>query len=224
MSETAGWMDSGEGDDVSAMMVDRTGLIPRASAKQIAQEDRLDRQREREHARQLAERVEARRAADIQMFAEQAAARGEDISVLAVATGQVQGRSVADILADAAAQGDREDYRASRDPEGRLNLVGELAPPVTRSASVSPAGRTLQRRLQLFRERNDARRSADVADSALRSRMPAAPVADPDAARRHYGAECARIGSPVQCEHGYISTSCARCQVTQARSRGVSFR
>jgi len=94
----------------------------------------------------------------LSLYAQQAEARGELLSAVALATGQVPGRTIGDILAAAVASADREDMvteaRLRReghgDPEPLHVEVGEpliLASPVKRSIA------NRSRRWQAWRER-----------------------------------------------------------------------
>jgi len=74
---------------------------------------------EAKQAREAKRDLEARRADGheraLRAYKEQAEWRGEYIGVMDMATGQVQGRTVADVLAGAQAAGDHDDARALHD-------------------------------------------------------------------------------------------------------------
>jgi hypothetical protein len=168
--ERADELDLSEGtvDELSmAISRFRPGFLPRRSEQLIAREDRIERQAARLAEREKAERIEARRSADLAWAASQAAERGEAVSALALATGQVPGRDIGDVLADAAAQADREDARAEIDARRqrgeKLQLVGELEP-ATRSAPLTETGRAIERRSERFRDRLAAQRRLDELD------------------------------------------------------------
>src|SRR5215468_8965915 len=99
MTEQAGW--------------DVAGQLPPSIARRLAQADAQDAiaAREAEEAREL--RAESSRSANLALYREQAARRGEEISVLALAQGRVAGRTVGDILAAASAEADAQDARAA---------------------------------------------------------------------------------------------------------------
>src|SRR5437763_23403 len=82
------------------------------------------------------QRAEAKRSAAMALYATQAEERGEFVSAFALATGQVAGRSAAEVLAAAAVMADREDARQAwqeRKENGeRLNLCFD-SPPATRA-------------------------------------------------------------------------------------------
>jgi hypothetical protein len=96
-----------------------------------------------------------------------AAARGEDVSAMDAAAGNV-GRTVAEVLAGAAAE------VADRVPKGDREPVNLIDPPAYRSAPLDPAG-TIDR-AQLARARRkreaDERRGAELLEEAAARRRP----------------------------------------------------
>ena len=98
------------------------------------------------------------------LYAEQAEQRGEHVSAFALATGQVPGRSAAEVLAAAAAAADIEDARAEararRAEDGPLNFCFD-SPPAVRAES--PESRAV---LNTVRHYAEAHPEADVLDRA----------------------------------------------------------
>lgn len=139
-------------------------------------EERAEAQQARRDAEARAERVEARRSADIAWAAQRAAERGERVDPVAVASGRVAGRSVGEILAEAAAAADYESWRAENDAKrrelGRLNLTGELEPSATRSAPMTPTRRAIERAAERFAAAVSASREAGRRLAELESVVP----------------------------------------------------
>jgi hypothetical protein len=110
MTETAGW---GLPD-----------FLPPAIARRALRDDAAE-VRESRRAEAERERVaEERHQRALSLAVEQAAQRGEEISAMALATGQVRGRSVQEILTAASAAAARDDLVA----EARLHRDGHGVP------------------------------------------------------------------------------------------------
>jgi hypothetical protein len=158
MTETAGW---GVPDFLPPAVARR---MVRADAQEAVAAKQAEAEREL-----LAEERHSRAMA---LYCQQAEARGEEISALALATGQVSGRSIADILAAAVAAGDREDWvteaRLHReghgDPEPLHVEFGE--PRLLAPAARSSTGRAIATRARRFWDVLDARRQLAAAERA----------------------------------------------------------
>jgi hypothetical protein len=156
MTETAGW--------------GVPGFLPPAVAMRARQADA----REAIAARQAEDEQEAHREElrqrHLGLYREQAERRGELVSAVALATGQVPGRTVADILAAGAAAGDREDLvteaRLHReghgDPEPLHVFVDEPVIQQARSAN----GLRIFHRARRFRAVLEARKALTSAERA----------------------------------------------------------
>jgi hypothetical protein len=113
------------------MMVETAGRgsdwLPLSVRRAQAQEERLEAQQARESARELAERVEARRSADLAMVVAEFEQRGQYADPVALSLGRVAGRSPAEVLESARLAAEREDARAEveerRKRRERLNLT-----------------------------------------------------------------------------------------------------
>jgi hypothetical protein len=156
MTETAGW-------GVPA-------FLPPAVARRALRDDAAE---VREARRAEAERerlAEERHQRALSLAVEQAAQRGEEISAMALATGQVRGRSVEDVLAAASAAADRNDVIAAArlhreghgDPEP---LHVEFGEPVILHAR-SETGRKIFNRARRFADLLEARRKLAAAEKA----------------------------------------------------------
>jgi hypothetical protein len=99
--------------DVGAGFGQPVGL-PLAVLRAQAAEERAEAQEGRESARALAERVEARRSADLQMIVREAEDRGEYVDPVALATGRVTGHTLADALKSAQERWERDDRAGIR--------------------------------------------------------------------------------------------------------------
>ena len=131
--------------------------LPLSVRRAQAAEERAEAQQARAAERALAERVEARRSADLAMIAPEAEARGEYLDPVELAIGSVTGHSLADALESAQARWERDDAegrdRSTQDAGERLEFVGELEDPATRSEpamtatrrAIEKAGRTVHR-------------------------------------------------------------------------------
>ncbi len=152
------------------------GFLPLSVRLAQQAEARTEAQAARQHQAEVAERVETRRSADVALVIAAAEARGERVDPVTVATGRVQGRSIADVLAAAAAAEDGDDSRARlaarRERGEHLDFVGELADPDQVPPPVTATRMAVQRRTDAFDAALTARREADEARRALENRMP----------------------------------------------------
>jgi hypothetical protein len=127
-------------------------FLPLATREVLAAEEireARDAERERE------QRAEIKRSAALAMYKDQAEARGEHVSALALATGQVTGRSTAEIFAAATAMADMDDAREAarqrRADSERLNLCFP-GMPVSRSEPKTPEDREVANILRHYQE------------------------------------------------------------------------
>ena len=103
-----------------------TSWLPARVQRSIAAEEARERREERDAQRKRDERRE--QAHDRALGAYRAAAedRGEVVSAMAIARGEVTGRDINDILGDARAAADREDIRqASRDRREDVHWIDQ---------------------------------------------------------------------------------------------------
>lgn len=150
--------------------------LPR-SVRVAMQAEAVAEQREaRRAAAEKAERIEQRRSADLAWAGRQAAERGEEITTLMTATGQIPGRSIDQVFADAAAASAREDARAefeARKAKGeRLEFVGELAPEPAGKPPITPVRRSIERKSERFMASVAASREAERKRDELEDIMP----------------------------------------------------
>jgi hypothetical protein len=111
------------------------GWLPARVQRAQAAEEAAERREARRAEAARAERAEAAREKSLSAFRAAAELRGEVVSALALAAGEVAGRTLGDIFADARRAGDREDaLAASRDRREELVYVDE---PVIAGASRS---------------------------------------------------------------------------------------
>ena len=130
-------------------------FLPLSVRRAQAAEERAEAQQARAAERALAERVEARRADDLEMYRSQCEARGEYVNPADVAMGHVTGHTLADVLSQAQARAEHEDAMAEaearRSRGEKLNFVGELADPSARSrAPMTAARRAIERTSERF--------------------------------------------------------------------------
>jgi hypothetical protein len=170
-------------------------FLPLATRKALQADEIREAREARDAEREREQQAEARRSADLAMFKDQAEARGEHVSALALATGQVAGRTVAEIVTEAAARADIEDARAEarqRRADGeRLNLCFPEVP-VARSQPRSAEGREIASLLRHYSELHadasviERAQFASAARKALRRDRPVIPSLR-DAARTASG-------------------------------------
>jgi hypothetical protein len=172
MTETAGWgVPSFLPSNVARRMVHADAQEAIAAKQAEAERELLAEER---HSRAMA------------LYCQQAEVRGEEISALALATGQVRGRSVQDILTAASAAADRADViteaRLHReghgDPEPLHVEFGE--PNIIAPAARSATGRKIATRARRFWDVLDARRQLVAAERAA------------EASKNDYGFVCER--------------------------------
>jgi hypothetical protein len=136
-----------------------TAWLPPALARRHAVEDAHERAEARRAKAERQDRDAERHERALASYRAAAEARGEVVSAMEVARGEVGGRELGDIFADAAAAGDREDARqASRDR--REDVVFIDREPVIHGASRSAwpeseyeLGRMLREAGELHRDR-----------------------------------------------------------------------
>jgi phosphopantothenoylcysteine synthetase/decarboxylase len=101
-------------------------FLPLATRKAMRADEIREAREARDAERERDQRAEASRSANLALYKDQAEARGEHVSALDLATGNVAGRTPADIFAAAAAMADMEDARQAaqqrRENGERLNL------------------------------------------------------------------------------------------------------
>jgi hypothetical protein len=111
------------------------------------------------------QRAEAKRSAAMVLYAEQAEQRGEYVSAFQLATGQVPGRTAAEVLAAAEVMADREDarqaWRERREAGERLNFCFD-SPPATRAETAE--GREIKNTVRHYADQNP---DSDVIDRAI---------------------------------------------------------
>jgi hypothetical protein len=190
MTETAGWGAA-------------PSFLPPAVARRALRDDAREAiEARRAEAEQEARREELRQRA-LSLYAEQATARGELVSAVALATGQVHGRSIAEILEAGRLAGEREDLvmtaRLHReghgDPEPLHVEFGE--PRILTPAARSSIGLRIFNRARRFGEAQRTRAAAEAAARASaddfgfvcerRPREDADPVVVVSASRRRGG-------------------------------------
>ena len=113
-------------EDLAGFIGDIPGWLPRSTQKAMRSEAAREYREARDAELEREQRHEAKRSAAMALYAEQAEQRGEYVSAFQLATGQVPGRSAAEVLAAAAAMADREDarqaWRERQEAGERLNL------------------------------------------------------------------------------------------------------
>jgi hypothetical protein len=150
--------------------------LPLSVRRAQAAEERAEAQQARAAERALAERVEARRSADLAMIASEADGRGEYLDPVAVATGTVTSHSLAEALKSAQARWERDDARAEIEARKRgepLAFVGELEDPATRSApAMTATRRAIEKASERFAAAVTSQRRAEAARGQLENLMP----------------------------------------------------
>jgi hypothetical protein len=155
MSETAGW---GVPD-----------FLPPAVARRMLRDDAAETRQARLDEAEREQLAEERHARAVTLAVQQAEARGEVLDTMALARGEVRGRSVSEILAAAVAASavaDRGDeMRVWRDGHGEPEpvhvFVGE---PVL---AASPVKRTIASRSRRWQDWQDKRKAAEAARRAV---------------------------------------------------------
>jgi hypothetical protein len=160
MSETAGW--------------GVPSFLPPGVARRAAQDDARE-AIEAKHAE--AERevlAEERHSRAMAAYCQQAELRGEVVTAMQLATGQVPGRPISAILEAARQAGDRDDVvtaaRLHQQGHGEPERVHvEVAEPVILS---SPVKRTIASRSRHWREWQERKTAADNARAAVKAELP----------------------------------------------------
>jgi len=139
-------------------------FLPLATRRALHAEEIREHREAKEAEAERERRAEARRSANLAMFKDMAEARGQHISAMELASGQVAGRTLGDIFAEASAMADmadaREAARERRDSGQRLNLCID-SPAATRAES--PESRAV---LNTVRHYAELHPEADVLDRA----------------------------------------------------------
>jgi hypothetical protein len=150
------------------------GQLPPAIQRRMALADAEEHRAEREQAAEREHLAEERHQRAMTLAVQQAEARGDVFDVMALARGEVRGRSVGDILAAAmaaAAVEDRRDgLRLHREGHGEpAKLHVEVGEPVIHHAPAarSGVGRAIASRARHFRDLLEARRRAERAEQAV---------------------------------------------------------
>jgi hypothetical protein len=190
MTETAGW--------------GTPAWLPPGVVRRQAQEDAREALESKRAAAERELRAEERHAAAMELYREQAEARGEVLDVMAMARGEVRGRSVEDILAAAVAASVVEDRCAEMrawqqghgEPE-KLHVEFVDDPVLLAPAARSSIGLRIFNRARRFGEAQRTRAAAEAAARASandygfvcerRSRDDDDPVVAVTASRRRGG-------------------------------------
>lgn len=176
----AGWV--GEAPGAAESAPEAPGVpswLPPGVARIQAEENARQAQAARAEQRARADRAEVARDQAVSAYIRTAAARGEMVSGMDIANGNV-GKTLHDVLFGDAAEvagriprGDRDRLapRGSAENPELLDLqpvvalaVGE-APPAMRSTVRTPSGREMSNRLRRWREAVEARRAAEAAQA-----------------------------------------------------------
>lgn len=152
-------------EDLAGFIGDIPGWLPRSTQKAMRSEAAREYREDRDAELEREQRHEAKRSAAMALYAEQAEQRGEYVSAFQLATGQVPGRSAAEVLAAAAAMADREDarqaWRERQEAGERLNLCFD-SPPATRAETAE--GREIKNVVRHYADQNP---DSDVIDRAI---------------------------------------------------------
>jgi hypothetical protein len=141
------------------------GWLPAGLQRRMAAEDAAERQAERDAAAEREAVREQKHEAALALYRSQAEARGEVVSAVALATGQVTGRDVNEVLADARAAAEREDARqASRDRREDVHFIDQE--PAVHTASRSSWPESEWELDRIIRQQQDDR--SWIAGAALR--------------------------------------------------------
>jgi hypothetical protein len=172
MTETAGW---GVPD-----------FLPPAVARRMLRDDAREVREAKQAEAERETRAEERHQRAMALYAEQAELRGEVVTAMQLASGQVPGRPIAAILEAARQAGDRDDVitaaRLHREGHGEPERVHvEVAEPVILApAARSIAGRAIATRARRFWDVLEARRKLAAAERAA------------EASKNDYGFVCER--------------------------------
>jgi hypothetical protein len=159
------WSDD-VSDDLAGFISDIPGWLPRSTQRAMRSEAAREYREARDAELEREQRHEAKRSAAMALYAEQAEQRGEHVSAFQRATGQVPGRSAAEVLAAAAAMADREDareaWRERREGGERLNLC--FAETSRAARPESPESRAVLNTVRHYAEQHP---DSDVIDRAF---------------------------------------------------------
>jgi hypothetical protein len=140
-------------------------FLPLATRRALHAEEIREHREAKEAEAERERRAEAHRSANLAMFKDMAEARGQHISAMELATGQVAGRTLGDIFAEASAMADmadaREAARERRDSGERLTLCID-SPPATRAETAE--GREIKNTIRHFADQHP---DSDVIDRAI---------------------------------------------------------
>jgi hypothetical protein len=185
-------------------------FLPPAVAARATRDDAREAVEARHAEAERERQAEERHQRAIALYAQQAELWGEVVTAMQLATGQVSGRSIADILAAASAAADRDDViTAARmhreghgDPEPLHVEFGE--PRILAPAARGSVGQKIASRSRRFTDWQEKRKAAEAARRALESSLDHGlvegvnprPREDRDVifARHQYERACAEIG------------------------------
>jgi hypothetical protein len=147
-----------------------TDWLPPSVARRAARDDAREQREAHAADAERERRVEDAHQRHLALAAEQAGLRGDVVTALQLATGQVRGRSVAEILDAGRLAGDRDDViaaaRLHRDGHGTPEpLHVEVGEPVLHQAR-SETGWKIANRARHFRDLLDARKALAAAERA----------------------------------------------------------
>ena len=152
-------------DDLAGFIGDIPGWLPRSTQKAMRAEAAREYREARDAELEREQRAEAKRSAAMALYAGQAEERGEYVSAFGLATGQVAGRTAAEVLAAAEVMADREDarqaWRERREAGERLNFCFD-SPPATRAET--PESRAVLNTVRHYAEQHP---DSDVIDRAI---------------------------------------------------------
>jgi len=151
------------------MNEDLAAWLPPSVIRQQRIDEQHDGKAERDAARARQAQAEQAHGEHVAAYMAGAAARGEDISAMDAATGNV-GRTVAEVLAGSMA------VVADRVPKGDREPVNLIDPPAYRSAPADPDGvidRAMLARARRQREADEHRGAELLEEAAARHRPPA---------------------------------------------------
>lgn len=154
-----------------------TGWLPERIARRAALDDAREAREAREAEAERERRAEERHNRAVADYMADCQARGEQVDALALASGRLPGRTVADVLASARAAGDLDDRRT----ELRLHREGygepqklhiEFGEPVIHGAPAARSGwLAVWHRNRRFTEWQQKRAEAEAARAALDSEL-----------------------------------------------------
>ena len=146
--------------------------LPPAARRSAAAAELADQREERAAAAVREQLAEERHNRAMAAYREQAEARGEVVDVMALARGEVRGRTVQDVFAEAMAASARDDvrdaHRVRREgtgPPEKLHI--DVAEPVLHTAAArSERGLAMFNRFRHWQDWQAARRAAAAAENA----------------------------------------------------------